>query len=189
MKRAILIGCLALALLPMLPTDASTFVAMNQRELVAQSDAVVVGRVLQVDSFWNAEHTMIVTEVSLEVQETVVGRTPGSVVTIRTYGGQVESYRIEAHGFPAFAIDDRVLVFLRHDSEDSEAYSVTGYRLGQYSLVRHADGRTTAVPTLEDGVRLLTRDGALSPRPQARDLDEFKTELRSLARTAVRTIR
>jgi hypothetical protein len=155
----------------MLPVDASTFLGMDQRELLANSDAVVVGRVLQVDSFWNAEHTMIVTEAAVEIQETVVGKLRSSVVTIRTYGGQVESYRIEAHGFPTFSVDDRVLVFQ-----------------GQYQLVRHADGRTTAVPTLDDGVRLLNANGAAAPRPVSQDLDELKAQLRSLDREAVRSI-
>ena len=189
MKRAILFGCLALAVVSVLPVSASTFLAMDQSEMVAQSEAIVVGRVLQIDSFWNAERTMIVTQVSLEVLENVVGRTDATVVTIRTYGGQVENYRIEAHGFPVFTPGERVLVFLRQDEADPQAYAITGYRLGQYSLVRHANGRTTAVPTLEAGVNLLKRDGSVSPRPQARDLDELKSQLRSLAASSARTLR
>jgi hypothetical protein len=188
MKRAILFGCLALAVVSMLPVDASTFLGMDQRELLANSDAVVVGRVLQVDSFWNAEHTMIVTEAAVEIQETVVGKLRSSVVTIRTYGGQVESYRIEAHGFPTFSVDDRVLVFLGQDNNNPAAYRVVGYLQGQYQLVRHADGRTTAVPTLDDGVRLLNANGAAAPRPVSQDLDELKAQLRSLDREAVRSI-
>ena len=188
MKRAILLGCLALAVVLVLPADASTFLSMDHRELLAESDAVVVGRVLTVDSFWNAEHTMIVTEASVEIQETVVGKARSSVVTIRTYGGQVESYRIEAHGFPTFSVDDRVLVFLGRDDNNPDAYSVVGYRLGQYSLVRHADGRTLAVPTMDAGVRLLNADGVAAPRPVSQDLDELKAQLRSLDRAAVRSI-
>ena len=188
MKRAILFGCLALAVVSMLPVDASTFLGMDQRELLANSDAVVVGRVLQVDSFWNAEHTMIVTEAAVEIQETVVGKPRSSVVTIRTYGGQVESYRVEAHGFPTFSVDDRVLVFLGQDNNNPEAYRVVGYLQGQYRLIQANGGRTTAVPALDDGVRLLTRDGVAAPRPQAVDLEELKSQLRSLDTSSVRTL-
>jgi hypothetical protein len=188
MKRAILIGCLALAAVLVLPADASTFLNMDHRQLLAESDAVVVGRVLSVDSFWNAEHTMIVTEVSVEIQENVVGRALDSVVKIRTYGGQVESYRIEAHGFPTFNVEDHVLVFLGRDDNDPEAFKVVGYRLGQYNLVSDGSGRTTAVPALEGGVRLLSADGVAAPRPVPVDLDEFKAQLRNLS-NSLRTIR
>lgn len=189
MKRAILFGCLALAVVSAVPTDASTFLNMSPREMLLESDAVVVGRVLSVDSFWNAEHTMIVTEVSLEIRETVVGAAPASVVKIRTYGGQVESYRIEAHGFPTFAVEDRVLVFLRHDDNDPSSFSVVGYRLGQYNLIENGEGRTIAVPALEGGVRLLDRDGRTAPAPKAIDLEELKAQLRSVDGRSVRTLR
>jgi hypothetical protein len=104
MKRAVWIPILALAA-SVMPAAASTFLAVSREELVERTDAVVAGRVIEVSSFWNAEHTAILTEAVLEVEDSIVGAAP-AYVNLRTFGGQVGNYRIEAHGFPTFQMGE-----------------------------------------------------------------------------------
>ena len=55
-------------LLAAVPAAASTFLAMTQHELVAQSDAVVQGKVLKVSSFWSPSGRVIMSEALVQVE-------------------------------------------------------------------------------------------------------------------------
>lgn len=173
--RKIVLSLLAIALLATLPAGASTFLAMSQDELVHQSDAVVVGKVLEVESFRDESGRVIVSEAMIEVEETVVGTAP-SIAVVRTLGGTVDGYTVVAHGFPAFEPEDRVVVFLEEQQDGSSR--VVGYRLGQYKVITNRHGVDIAVPTLEPGVRLLTATGEAAPRPRPVPLDTLRSQLR-----------
>src|SRR4051794_613685 len=123
MRRFLWMGWAALLLAAAVPAAASTFLAMTQHELIAQSDAVVQGRVLKVSSFWSPSGRVIMSEALVQVEEKVRGNAP-SVVKVRTFGGTVGGYTVEAHGFPKFAVDERVVLFLQNADDTAE---VTGY--------------------------------------------------------------
>lgn len=175
MKRTIP-ALLTVALLATVPAAASTFMAMSQGELVAQSDAVVVGEVLQVQSFRDETGSFVITEAMVQVQETLTG-SADSVVVVRTAGGTVDGYTVVAHGFPQFEEGERVVLFLSEDG--AEASKVVGYRLGQYRVVTNSRGVEVALPTLEPGVQLLTESGAPAPRPRAMTLDTLREQVRA----------
>jgi hypothetical protein len=177
LQRRILQVGLAVALMAV-PATASTFVAMDQAELVAASDAVIQGEVLEVHSFWTKGGTAVVTEARILVEEVVAGQAPSEVV-VRTFGGQVGDYRLEAHGFPTFQEGQRLLLFL-HTAKDA-TLQVTGYRLGEYRVARGDRGQMIAMPTLEPGVRLIGRDGLPAPRPEVVPLETLKSQIRGLA--------
>ena len=165
--------------LSVLPAGASTFLAMSEGDLVAESSAVVRGTVVSVESFWNAEHTMIFTEVVVEVEKTVVGEAP-RFVTLRVAGGTVDDYTVQAHGFPAFRPGERSLVFLGDGAE--EAFRVTGYQLGHYRIHTNRHGVEVAVPTVDHNVRLLSVDGRSVEGPRARPLAAFEASLQEQGR-------
>lgn len=176
MKRAVWIPLLALALAA-LPAAASTFLYQSQAELVAHAEAVVQGRIVEVHSFWNAEHTAILTEATLEVEDTVVGAAP-TYVNLRTFGGRVGNYVIEAHGFPTFQLGERMLVFL--EPEQDGAQKVLGYQQGQFRI-QGEPGREMAVPAFGSGARVLRRDGTEAPAPKPMPLAQLKQQLRETA--------
>lgn len=181
MKRSLMILLCALALA--VPAAASTFLELTQEELVAQADAVVQGRVIEVQSFWNKQGTAIVTEAVVEVEETVLGR-ERSHVRLVTFGGEVDGYVIEAHGFPTFRKGQRLLVYLepQRKSEDG-AHRVLGYRQGELEIRKDRQGREIAVPMWEgaERVRILRKDGTEAEAPRVRVLDELKREIRETA--------
>jgi hypothetical protein len=157
---------------------ASTFLAMTQEELVAGSAAVVDARVVQVKSFWNREHTAILTEALVRVDETIVGEAP-AFVKVRTFGGTVGRLRIDAPGFPTFERGQRLLLFLYTEPADGSV-RVQGYRMGEYRVETGADGVERAVPMADAGMLLLRRDGKVAERPQTVALDAFKAGLREI---------
>jgi len=175
MRRFVWLGVFALALAVAVPAGASTFIAMSTDELVAASDAVVQGEVLQVHSYWNKSGRLIVTEAIVRVTDTITGNSP-SVVVLKTFGGTVEGFTVEAHGFPTFERGQELLLFVDNQADGSA--EVTGYRQGQYRVVREA-GVEMAVPALEQGVTLLRADGQPAARPKAQRLDALKASVRA----------
>lgn len=174
MKNRVLVGvAVALLLAAALPAAASTFVAMDQEELIAGSAAVIEGRVLDVRSYWTDDRTIIVSEARILVGDLIAGEAP-NVVTVSTPGGEVGDYRVEAAGFPAFAAGDRVVLYL---SPEGDSYRVTGHGLGQYKIRTTAKG-DVAVPTLGEGVQLFKRDGGLAPTLAPVQLDDLKNQIR-----------
>lgn len=174
MKRLLVVLVLVAAAVSALPASASTFLAMGQDDLVASSQAVVVGEVLQVRAFWNDDATAIVSEAQVRVDETVVGEAP-PIVTVRTFGGTVGRLRIEALGFPTFHTGERLVLYL----EDLEGPArVVGYQQGEYRVVtRHSDGTEIAVPAVDHGAHLVHLDGRAAARPRALPLSDLKTQI------------
>jgi len=174
MKRLLGFGVVVLLLAAVVPAAASTFIALSHHELVSQSDAVIQGRVLKVSSFWDPTGRVIVSEALIQVEEKVRGNAP-SVVKVKTFGGTVGGYTVEAHGFPKFAVNDHVLLFLQNANETAE---VTGYRQGQWRIVNDK-GVQMAVPTVDGGSTLLSRDGRPAAGQKALRLDAFKDMIRA----------
>jgi hypothetical protein len=168
------VAALALAL----PAGASTFLAVSREELVSRAEAVVLGRVVEVSSFWNREHTAILTEATFEVEDTVVGVAP-TYLTLRTFGGRVGNYIIEAHGFPRFVLGEKLLLFL--EPEHDGAHKVLGYLQGQYRVRNDTQGRPIAEPLFDAGARILRPDGTFAPAPRPQALAELRNELRAIA--------
>lgn len=181
MKRLVSIGLLLLAVT--VPVSASTFLRMTQGELVRGSSAVVQGQVLKVSSFWDSTGRVIVTEAQVQVEEKVFGNAP-SVVVVRTFGGTVDGYTVEAHGFPAFRAKDRLLLFL--EAEKDGASRVTGYQQGQFRIVRDQAGVEMAVPAVDPETHIVGRDGRPAAKAQPIRLDVLKNSIRGEARQAGR---
>ena len=173
------------------PAAASTFIAMNEAELVAAADAIVRGTVVSTESFWNERHTLVITEAVFEVESVIVGKAP-RYVTLRTAGGTVEDLTVEAIGFPVFHEGERALLFLQSDDVKPlgrvhvggrpPGFRVAGYQLGHYRIVRDRQRQEIAVPTADPGMRMLRFDGRAAERPRARRLASWEVELREIGR-------
>jgi hypothetical protein len=184
MKRLVSIGVLLL-LVAALPVGASTFLRMTPQEMVRGSAAVVQGEVLKVSSFWEPSGRIIVSEALVQVHEKILGEAP-SVVVVRTFGGTVNGFTVEAHGFPKFRANERVLLYL--EPEKDGASRVTGYQQGHFRIVRDKAGVEYAVPTVDDGGGIVTRDGRPAAPAKAVRLDLLKDSIRDEARRAGRAV-
>jgi hypothetical protein len=182
MKRLLSIGLLLA--MAAVPVGASTFLKMSQQELIRDSAAVVQGHVIKVSSFWDATGRAVVSEALVRVESKIFGEAP-SVVVVRTFGGKVGNFMVEAHGFPKFQVNDHLLLFL--EPEQDGATRVAGYQQGQFRVVRDKSGAMLAVPTFE-GATLLTRDGRAAAPAKAIRLDELKQSIRNEARRAGRVV-
>jgi hypothetical protein len=174
-------------LLAAVPASASTFLHVSREELTAKAAAVVVGDVLEVESFWSDDGRIIVTEARVLVEEALVGDSP-SVVLVRTFGGTVNGFTVEAHGFPTFAKGERLLLFLENDRRVQGAHRVLGYQEGKYRIVRDGSGREMAVPTVDGGAQLLKADGRPAPAPRAFALEDMREQIIESGRRSGRIV-
>ncbi len=177
-RRPIWLGVL-LAVSAAAAAGASTFLALSEKDLAASAAAVVQGRVIEARATWNAERTAILTDALVAVDEVLLGRAP-RVVRVRTFGGTVDGYTIEAHGFPRFAPGQEMVLFLYREPAD-QSVRVVGYQQGQYR-VETRGGERVAVPAVGERVRLLAPDGVEMAPARALPLAELKSRVRELGR-------
>jgi hypothetical protein len=169
---------LSLALLTLAsPLLASTFVALTPGELVAGSAAIVEGDVLRVESFWDADHRVILTEAMVQVRDVIAGEVP-SVVRVKTFGGTVGDYTIEAIGFPTFAKGERIVVFLEEEA-DPDVLRVTGFQQGLFRVAVDAAGEQVAHSAVDEGAHLVHANGRTSVIPSSLPLSQLKQQIRA----------
>ncbi len=185
MKKFYFFSFVFVACLLAVKAHSSTFIAMSQADLVRQADAVVQGEVIGLQSSWTPSGRIIVTDATIAVDEVLVGNT-SSTLTVRTFGGKVGDYTVEAHGFPTFQMGERVILFVYLDPDDG-TLRVLGYQQGHFRVVTRLDGVTLAVPMVEDGARFFTPGGTLTPEPQSVEIGSFKSAVRAAARRVGRT--
>jgi len=158
------------------PAAASTFVAVTTEDLVRTSASIVEGEVLAVQSRWTADGRIIVTDATVRVSSTLAGEA-APVVQVKTFGGTVGGFTVEAHGFPTFRAGERVLLFLEPDTEAGRL-RVNGYQQGHYRVVG-GPGAETALSTVDDGARLIAAPGARAESLRALPLTELRQRIRA----------
>lgn len=170
----------AAALAFAMPAGAATFVDMELPQLVAESDAVIEGRVTQVESFWDEKGLVIVTEALIAVDDKIAGKSD-DWIRVRVPGGEVGGYRIDAPGFPTLAADERVVLFVQRPADGGEAFRITGNPLGKYRIVEEG-GDQIARPTVDSGAVLVSPHGGRTEAPRALSLDRLKEDIREAVR-------
>ncbi len=120
-------------LFSLLSNDALSQVRkVSIKELTLESTAIVVGKCIKRESFWNDKRTQILTEVRIQTGESIKG-SPGSEVVITIPGGRVGNTIYEVSDMPVFVEGEEVLVFLwRHPSGKN---LVTGALPGKLTIV------------------------------------------------------
>lgn len=178
-KRLISMISLVCSLTGITAVNASTFVALTAEELIEQSSAIIQGRVIGLESRWDEQGRIIVTDATIQVTETIVGDTPPQVV-VRTPGGTVADYRVEADGFPQLAKGEEVVLFVSSGS-NTQVRRIVGHQQGHVEVVRRLDGVSLAVPRMEEGISYLTPSGKPLPPMRSTELGTFKARLRAEA--------
>ena len=172
-----------LALLdPVALLEATTLERLSLGEMTRLSETIVHGTVLSTRSRWNEDHSMIVTDVHVQVAETVKGGDVTEIV-VTQLGGRVGPLRTEVPGAAAFQRGEEVVLFLVQDSIGRT--QVTGLSQGRFEvredpqtgtrLVRGLGLDLPATAAVDGG------DEATAPAtPTTLPLHRFLDEVRSL---------
>ena len=111
--------------------------------LVARSDTIVAGEVLDMRSAWTADRREIFTGVTLRPDRRFKGG-ERSLIRFRIPGGTVGDLRLEVTHAPVFAVGEQALVFLAGDS--GQLPRVVAGEVGKRHLRIGEDGEATILP-------------------------------------------
>ena len=119
--------------------ESSTFAVLQK--LVQAADAIVRGQVTTIHSFWNADHSLIESEVTIAVAYQMVG-TPHRTITIRTAGGflAAEGIGMVSMHEANWAVGEEILAFVYRQGEEWRMVGgATGKFLVEQSTVFNPD--------------------------------------------------
>ena len=128
---------------------ASVFLKEDVNSLRKQSEAVVHAKVVDVRSYWNDDHSVIFTDVALDVKGRLHGASDNLII-VRVPGGTVGDYTMDMEGAPRFKVNDEVVAFVArwHDG----AAMVAGYFQGLSSIKRDGLGNAILSGGVADGL-------------------------------------
>jgi hypothetical protein len=118
-----------------LPALATQIIQQPPQQLAKDAALIVDGTVSSVRSYWNNDHTRILTETTVTVGSTHKGAAASSVRVMQP-GGVVGNVRQTAHGALQWKRGEEVLLFL--EPAQAGAYQVAGFSQGKYVIERDA---------------------------------------------------
>lgn len=158
--------------------SATVLLPAEFREIVAGSQIIVHGRVIDVRAEWVDGRRRIESVITVEPAAFVRG-TPTSAVTFRVPGGQIGRYKSLTVGAPSFAAGEEVVLFLR--SAGPAMPRIFGLNQGVFRVRVDARGQrmvsTPAATARTETPERIVR-GAADRRPLP--LDQFTSQVRAL---------
>jgi hypothetical protein len=104
------------------------------KKLAENADVILLGKVTQKVSSWNASKTRIYSITTVQVEEFLKGSNGQNNVEITSPGGEVgEVGELYTH-MPAFDQDEQVLVFLKKEAQNNK-----------YKVLNGTDGKITVL--------------------------------------------
>ena len=178
-KRAL--WFLSLLVLFALPARATVLIPADLGELSRDALAIARGRVAALDAQWTEDRGTIETIVTLEVESYLKGRL-GSTLRFRVPGGELGRFRSVVVGAPAFAVDQRVVVFL--GARGPSVPHVLGLSQGVFRVSRAADNSgwlVTSPVLMPAAAGVASRVVRGDPARRALPLGDFEQTVRALA--------
>jgi hypothetical protein len=134
------------------PAHASGTPTWSTDQLATFADIVVVARVDELSSGWDAQSHSLYTYVSVSVERVLKGEVPGGRLVVKQLGGRLQNIGLHVADQPDFELGESVLLFLEVRPRDATLYTTALWQ-GKWTLER--DGR---------GERVATRRGPVHGR-------------------------
>jgi len=133
------------------PAQASMFLKEDVQSLKQRAEAVVRASVVDVRSYWNADATMIFTDVTLVVKGRLHGSSDNRIV-VRVPGGTVGDFSVDMEGAPRFSVGEDVVAFVAR--WDDGVPMVAGYFQGVSRIRRDSAGNEMLQGGVADGLAM-----------------------------------
>ena len=133
---------LAIAASVVAPAGATTLIRQGLDELVAANQAIVVGEVMDVSSYWNEEHTFILTDVRIALHDVLKGEARGRELTVTVMGGEVGDLTTLIVGGPELVPGNSYVLFLNEEKLPGveRALTVRDHSQGAFEVRMGRDG-------------------------------------------------
>lgn len=186
-KKWLVCGVLAAAIAASVtaPLGATTLIRQGLDKLVADNATIVVGQVVDYYSYWNDDHTFILTDVRFAAEEVLKGRLTGDELTITVMGGNVGDLTTLIVAGPVLEKGQSYLLFLNNESLPGvdSALTVRDLVQGTFDIVVAKDG-LRAVSQANGHPLLADFDG--NSLPPGEEQGVLLNEMTSLIRDLVR---
>jgi hypothetical protein len=175
---------LVLTVLAVVPASATTLIRSGLDQLTAANESVVYGRVLDIHSYWNADHTMIMTDVRVSASQVLKGDRAAREITFTLLGGTVGEITTLIIGGPELVPGSDYVLFLNRERlhGDQQVLTVRDLVQGAFEIADIGAGRRVYSQALNHA--LLPDAGGLFDPPGGAEgltLDDMLTQVRQLA--------
>ena len=162
MKKALILILLAASF-----SYATTVQRLGLEEMVKKAHTIVVGKVGSSRVYWSADRKLILTNYTIQVDESIKGQAAGTV-EVTTVGGKIGDLQLMVSGMPSFVTGENAVVFI----ETSGAYqTVVGLGQGKFTVTNGEVANTVGDLSFPDG-----RPGT----PVKMPLQNFKNQIRAM---------
>ena len=147
---------------------ASTVRALSLAELTRKAEVIVVGVAQEAQSRRHIDGRLLVTDVSVRVEQALKGAAkPGEPLVVTLLGGELDGVELNVPGEAGLPLGKRSLLFL-YRAAQSRDLRVVGMSQGALKIEPAANGTTMVMPS-GSGSSLVERgdDGRLHPAPAA----------------------
>jgi hypothetical protein len=180
MTRSIASSVFLLAVLLLCPpASATSMLKVDLPELASSAEVIVHGTVRRMESRWSADGRLIVTDVEIQVTESLKGQA-GSTLLVTQPGGSVGDIGQKVSGLASFSPNEEVVVFL--ERRGARSFQVTAMAQGKYKVQRsEGQTRAMAVPESTSELHLVdaTTHAPIESSRQALPLAELKASIRA----------
>jgi hypothetical protein len=165
-KRCAIPLTLCLILLTTTQIHATTVQRLELHDLVQKAQTIVVGRVTSSRTYWSTGKKFILTDYTIEVDESIKGRGMRTIA-VTTVGGRIGDVELHVSGMPAFQKGENAVLFI----EQSGAFqTVVGLGQGKFTVMNGEVANSIGGLSFPDG---------LPGKPVKMPLATFKTQIRS----------
>lgn len=131
-QKSIIIGVLFFGGCIIGSTADAITIPQSTEQLVENSSDVIRGKVISQISQWDDTHSVIYTEVTIEITEIVLGSVArGATISVYVPGGIVNDTGLRVEHAPEFEDGEEVILFL---TELDNLYSVTSWEMGKFRV-------------------------------------------------------
>ena len=147
----------AIAASVVVPAGATTLIRESLDELVRSNRTIVVGEVVDVHSYWNADGTFILTDVRVATHDVLKGKVQDRELTLTLMGGRVGETTTLIIGNPELIPGNSYVLFLNEeDLPGRKALTVRSLVQGAFDVKMGKDGlravsQANGHPLLPDG--------------------------------------
>ncbi|MBK7992577.1 MAG: hypothetical protein IPK14_03945 [Blastocatellia bacterium] len=127
--------------------QAGSLVKISDKNLVLSSDAILTGKVLSIESRWDASKTNIYTDITIALNQTIKGDLGSNTIVIEQVGGKIGDKQVWLTGSPEFSVGEEVLLFLKANSEGVLHTAHMG--MGKFSISQTSENKTVFRPSLD----------------------------------------
>lgn len=172
-RRTALAFATVLALTP-IAAEATISRAVTFDEKVENAKSIIVGRIVEQESSWDANRQRILTYSKFRVEKTLKGE-PAQEITIVTPGGTVGDIAQDYVSVPRFNPGDERVVFVR---DTRIGPTVLYFDQGAYRVDQDGRGERIVTPLVSSAVLVDFQRGAAVAPESAQTLRAFESSVR-----------